>query len=113
MNFVCVFKKGVVEKSQKNPPLLDSNSDRSLELSLCLYANIFSPITNRFLFVFNVVTSLQVLGRSIRFQRLYALTDKFNTPIMVGFLNKAIIVRIPFSYKDKSEKQIKKKKAFH
>ena len=28
---------------------------------------------------------------------------------MVGFLNKAIIVRIPFSYRDKSEKQIKKK----
>ena len=54
------------------------------------------------------VTSLKVLGRSILLERLYALTDKFNTPIVVGFLKEAIIVETSFSHKDKSEKGIQK-----
>ena len=67
-------------------------------------------------FFFNIrVASLKSFGRSIPLKRLYALTkdvlkrtEKFNTPVMEGFLKEAIIVTTPFSQKDKSEKRITK-----
>ena len=46
---------------------------------------------------FTHVTSLKVLGHSIL----------FNTPIMMGFLKEAVIVKTPFSYKEKILKWIK------
>ena len=42
------------------------------------------------------VTSLKVFGRSILLERLNDLTEKFNTPVVMGFLKEAIFKKTPF-----------------
>ena len=57
---------------------------------------------------FFLFVSLQkVLRRSILLERLYALTENFNTPIMVGFLQEAITMKIPFLRKIRVKSRLK------